>query len=61
MCRPSAASGSPLDFFCIDWCIRTATHPKQNIPPGTSFEDLPEDWRCPRCKRKKEKFVPVEE
>ena len=31
--------------------------PKQNIPAGTKFEDLPEDWRCPRCKRKKEKFV----
>ena len=22
---------------------------------------LPDTWRCPRCKRKKEKFVPVEE
>ena len=30
--------------------------PKQNIPVGTKFEDLPDDWRCPRCKRKKEKF-----
>ena len=35
--------------------------PKQGIPPGTKFEDLPDTWRCPRCKRKKEKFVPVEE
>jgi len=35
--------------------------PKQNISPGTPFEDLPDTWRCPRCKRKKEKFVPVEE
>ena len=34
--------------------------PKQGIPPGTQFEDLPDTWRCPRCKRKKEKFVPVE-
>ena len=30
--------------------------PKQGIPPGTQFEDLPDTWRCPRCKRKKEKF-----
>ena len=30
--------------------------PKQNISAGTKFEDLPDDWRCPRCKRKKEKF-----
>ena len=35
--------------------------PKQGIPSGTQFENLPETWRCPRCKRKKEKFVPVEE
>ena len=20
-----------------------------NIPAGTKFEDLPDDWRCPRC------------
>ena len=31
--------------------------PKHDIAPGTKFEDLPDDWRCPRCKRKKEKFV----
>ena len=30
--------------------------PKHDIPVGTKFEDLPDDWRCPRCKRKKEKF-----
>ena len=23
---------------------------------GVAFEDLPDDWRCPRCKRPKEKF-----
>ena len=23
---------------------------------GTAFEDLPEDWKCPRCKQGKEKF-----
>ena len=23
---------------------------------GVPFEDLPDDWRCPRCKRGKEKF-----
>ena len=30
--------------------------PKHGIPAGTKFEDLPDNWRCPRCKRKKEKF-----
>ena len=23
---------------------------------GTAFEELPEDWKCPRCKQPKEKF-----
>ena len=30
--------------------------PKNNIPPGTKFEDLPENWRCPICKNGKDKF-----
>ena len=25
---------------------------------GTAFEDLPDDWKCPRCKQGKEKFNP---
>jgi rubredoxin len=24
--------------------------PKNGIHPGTSFEDLPDTWRCPECK-----------
>ena len=23
---------------------------------GVAFEDLPEDWKCPRCKQPQEKF-----
>jgi rubredoxin len=23
---------------------------------GVAFEDLPEEWKCPRCKQFKEKF-----
>lgn len=30
--------------------------PKGGIPPGTAFEDLPDDWRCPRCRQPKSKF-----
>ena len=30
--------------------------PEFDIEPGTKFEDLPEDWKCPRCKQGKEKF-----
>lgn len=30
--------------------------PTQGIPPGTPFEELPDDWHCPRCKREKSNF-----
>lgn len=30
--------------------------PKNGIPVGTKFEDLPADWHCPRCKQSKDKF-----
>ena len=32
--------------------------PKSGIAPGTGFEDLPEDWKCPVCRTKKAKFQP---
>ena len=27
-----------------------------DVPPGVSFEDLPEDWVCPECLAEKEVF-----
>lgn len=30
--------------------------PDNGIPAGTPFEDLPNNWHCPRCKQGKEKF-----
>ncbi len=35
--------------------------PDSGIQPGTSFEDLPEDWVCPVCGMGKEDFEPVED
>ena len=32
-----------------------------DIAPGTSFEDLPDDWVCPDCGEPKEVFEPVED
>ncbi|MEA9977287.1 MULTISPECIES: rubredoxin [unclassified Pseudomonas] len=32
--------------------------PEHRIPPGTAFEDLPDDWVCPDCGIGKEYFVP---
>ena len=30
-----------------------------NIPPGTSFEDLPVDWVCPECGATRDEFNEV--
>ncbi|NLN88809.1 MAG: rubredoxin [candidate division WS1 bacterium] len=30
--------------------------PDSDIPPGTAFEDLPEDWVCPECGTPKSGF-----
>jgi rubredoxin len=30
--------------------------PTQDIAPGTSFEDLPDDWECPDCGASKDDF-----
>ena len=34
--------------------------PDGGIEPGTSFEDLPDDWVCPICNAGKEEFEIVE-
>lgn len=31
-----------------------------DIAPGTSFENLPDDWVCPICGVGKDQFEPVE-
>lgn len=33
--------------------------PETGIEPGTSFEDLPEDWICPVCGAPKSEFKPL--
>jgi len=30
--------------------------PEANVPPGTAFEDLPDDWVCPDCGADKDMF-----
>lgn len=30
--------------------------PEDNIPPGTSFDSLPETWICPVCASSKDKY-----
>ena len=35
--------------------------PDGDIPPGTAFEDIPDDWYCPVCGARKQDFIPYEE
>jgi len=34
--------------------------PTHGIPPGTPFEDLPDEWKCPLCYRGIEFFDPYD-
>lgn len=36
-----------------------AGEPAANIPPGTPFEKLPEDYKCPGCAADRTAFEPV--
>ena len=31
--------------------------PVAQVPPGTPFEALPENWTCPNCEAPKHKFM----
>jgi rubredoxin len=35
--------------------------PEHEIEPGTSFEDLPDDWTCPICGVGKDEFEEINE
>jgi rubredoxin len=34
--------------------------PESNIPPGTPFEKLPDDWSCPVCGAAKVDFNKID-
>jgi rubredoxin len=34
--------------------------PEAGVPAGTSFEQLPEKWKCPVCGADKDQFMPVD-
>ena len=35
--------------------------PDNDVEPGTSFEELPEEWVCPECGVGKDEFEKLEE
>jgi rubredoxin-NAD+ reductase len=34
--------------------------PAEGIPPGTKWEDVPENWMCPECRASKLDFQMVQ-
>ena len=38
-----------------------AGDPDNGVEPGTSFDDLPDDWVCPECGAGKDEFSPVDD
>ena len=34
--------------------------PQEGIPPGTRWEEIPPNWRCPECDARKEDFEMIE-
>jgi rubredoxin len=34
--------------------------PDGGIPPGTAFDEIPDDWFCPVCGARKRDFEPYE-
>jgi rubredoxin len=36
-----------------------AGDPANDVPPGTTFEDLPDEWVCPLCGADKDNFEPA--
>ncbi len=37
-----------------------AGDPDNGVAPGTAFEDVPDDWRCPECGVGKDFFEPCD-
>jgi len=46
---------------CGDIYDEAAGLPDFNIPPGTRFQDLPDNWVCPLCGSPKASFAPINE
>lgn len=47
-------------FFCGYFYDESAGCPEEGIPPGTRWEDVPDDWMCPQCGAGKDDFAMIE-
>ena len=50
------ASGKWICSICGYIYDPAVGNPDHGFPAGTRFEDLPADWKCPRCRQGKDKY-----
>ena len=65
MSEPTAAAvDAPFRTFMCVVCgfiyDEAEGWPSEGIAPGTPWDQVPHDWRCPDCSSSKSDFVPVE-
>src|SRR3954464_1935269 len=56
------AETTTKQLFICTWCgfiyDPDEGDPDGGVPPGTSFDDIPDDWFCPVCGARKSDFEP---
>jgi rubredoxin len=64
-CGPMAAETTTKQLYICTSCgfiyDPAEGDPDGGVPPGTAFEDIPDDWFCPVCGARKSDFEPYEE
>jgi rubredoxin len=65
LCRPMAAETGTKQLYICTSCgfiyDPEEGDPDGGVPPGTAFEDIPDDWFCPVCGARKSDFEPYED
>jgi rubredoxin len=63
--RPMAAETGTKQLYICTSCgfiyDPDEGDPDGGVPPGTAFEEIPDDWFCPVCGARKSDFEPYEE
>ena len=57
--KAAEATGKYVCSICGQVYDPAVGDPEHGIPAGTAFDDLPDDWKCPRCRQPKSAFNPA--
>jgi rubredoxin len=60
----AVGAGAMARFECgVCWHVYDPAEgdPVAQIPPGTAFADLPENWLCPGCDAARQRFLLLED